>query len=710
MKTPLSSFIWLSLALFTLGLLVGCSQPQPDKPAAIKPKTKVLRLGHDMPTGTPLHRAALAFAEQVKDKSKGQISVEVFPNQVLGSDRQMIDMAQKGELDIILPPTAKLAHILPKMQIFDLPYLFPNAEAAYNAIDGQVGNTLLADFEDHGLLGVTIWESGFKQLTTAKPIERIEDFQSLKFRIMESPMLQDQFSAWGADAITIDFAKTYDVLRDKVADGQENPLGSIFNMKFHEVQQYIYLSNHGYLGQVFTLSKQSFETLSKPHQQIIINSALEITPRQREQAQDAQKKWMQALAREAIEIRPLSDEVSAFMRAKAKRVLEKYRLSFGTEVVEKILQLADEQKTFGDDQLVIALDADLQGNSSLSGLAIRRGIEMAIGEINAQGGILGKQLTLTARDNSMIPARGLDNLRKFSQIDNLVAVFTGISSPVVLAELAYIHQNRLLTLDPWAAATPIIDNAYEPNYVFRVSVRDEYAADFLLQNALEVSDKVGLLLVDNGWGRSNHKALVDSLGNRALKATTTQWFEWGTKDFSEALNNLYQAGSKVIIYVGNPVEARHMVNLMSKRDNPLTVISHWGITGGRFAVEARQALKKVDLRILQTFSFIDNEKPKVKAFVEQYKQHYSIEDSTQIVAPVGTAHAYDLTHLLVKAIERAGSADMSKIRDALETIEQHQGLVKYYNPPFTPEDHDALDRSDFILTRFQDHYLVPLGN
>ena len=449
--------IILTMTLFVL-LLANCGQPPADSSKQALSEKIVLRFGHDVTVDSPQHQAAVKFAKLVDEKSGGQIQIKLFPNQSLGSDRQMLAMAQKGELDIILPPTAKLSHVIPELQIFDLPYIFPNPTCAHKVLDGKVGNTMLSKFSEHGLVGVTFWESGFKQLTSNKPIKHIEDFKAIRFRTMQSNVIRDQFSSWGAQSVAIDFGKTFEVLKNNVVDGQENPLNSIITMGFHEVQKHLYLSDHGYLAQVFVVSKKSLDKLSKQHQKIIIDSARQVTPWQREQAQKKHQTLLNQLQDHPIEVSTLPDEINQYMRAKASDVLEQYRFELGTELIENILQVVDGQKVFGDDELVIALDADMSGNSALSGLAIKRGITLAIDEINQAGGLLGKKLTVIARDNSMIPARGLDNLNKFSQIPNLLAVFSGISSPVVLAELPLIHRKKLLMLDPWAAAPPIIDN------------------------------------------------------------------------------------------------------------------------------------------------------------------------------------------------------------------------------------------------------------
>jgi C4-dicarboxylate-binding protein DctP len=693
---------------FLTFLLTACEQTSSQKPKKTNNQPVILSLGHDLSTESPQHLAALNFSEEVDKQSNGQLKIEIFADQTLGTDRQMLALAQQGKLDIALPPTAKLSHLIPSLQVFDLPFLFPDAKTAHMALDGKAGNMLLSKFSQHKLIGITFWESGFKQLTSNKPIQSIDDFKNHKFRIMESSVIRDQFASWGAESIAIDFGHTYQALKDRVADGQENPLNSIVDKKFYQVQDHLYMSNHGYLAQALVVSEKTYNKLSTRHKKILIDSAKATTEMQRILSEKKNYELEVFLTNQKIKVQPLPPAIRQELIYRSKDILEKHRMQFGTEIIEEVLQIVEQERQFQENELVIAIDADMSGNSALSGLAIKRGVQLAVEEINLSGGVLGKNLVITARDNSMIPARGLDNLKKFSKIDNLVAVFGGISSPVVLEELEFIHTHNLLMLVPWAAATGIVENGYNPNRVFRVSVRDEYAAEFLLSNALKVSPRVGLLLVDNPWGRSNHKALIESLNAKQLTPTGTEWFEWGNSDFSDKINKLYDRGTKVIIYVGNPVEAAKIVQQISQQEESIPIISHWGITGGYFPKLAGEALDKVDLRVLQTFSFINNNTPKAKSLIEKYKKKYSIADANEIVAPVGTAHAYDLTHMLAKAIKKAGTTNPNEIRVALENIEYHAGLVRDYKPPFSSKRHDALELKDFILTKYQNGILIPI--
>ena len=183
-----------------------------------------------------------------------------------------------------------------------------------------------------------------------------------------------------------------------------------------------------------------------------------------------------------------------------------------------------------EDSLVIGLDADMSSGSARSGEAIRRGLELAIEEINREGGLLGRPVELIVRDHRGNPDRGLDNLAAFTEVRDLIGVFGGIHTPVAIRELEFIHSNDLLYFCPWAAGTPVVKNGYTPNHVFRVSVRDEYAGGFLVRSALRRGGKkIGLMLERTAWGRSNEKAMKEALAEQGLEPVGEEWFSWGER-------------------------------------------------------------------------------------------------------------------------------------------------------------------------------------
>lgn len=368
--------------------------------------------------------------------------------------------------------------------------------------------------------------------------------------------------------------------------------------------------------------------------------------------------------------------------------------------------------TAGARPILIGLDADM--TAMRAGEAIRRGMILAIEELNRSGGVLGRPLELVVRDNRGNPARGIDNIEELALLDDLVAVVGGVLTPVALAELEAIHRLGLIYLGPWAAGTAIVDNGRRPNFVFRVSVRDEYAGGFLVNAALDRGfDQLGLLLWRTGWGRSNETAMIAALDDLGMEPAGIQWFNSGQQDMSAEIDALVAAGADAIMLVSNVPEGVVAIREVASRPAPerLPIISHWGITSGDMHRHMGSILGEVDLTFLQTFSFADPPLPDradrvYRAYCERFDECTSPE---QVPSPVGTAHAYDLIYLLHMAIAQAGTADRDQVRRSLETLGLYQGLLRDYDPPFTPEHHDALDATDFRLSRYgQDGAIIPL--
>jgi len=321
---------------------------------------------------------------------------------------------------------------------------------------------------------------------------------------------------------------------------------------------------------------------------------------------------------------------------------------------------------------------------------------------------------LVERDHRGNPARGIDNINDFASMKNLVAVIGGLHTPVAMAEMDIIHEKKMIYLCPWAAGTPIIENNHHPNYVFRVSVRDEYAGGFLVEKLIEAGyHNPALLLEQTGWGRSNLQAMTVALKEKGIAPTGVYWFNWGVRDLRNQILSAKNAGADILLLVANSPEGVVAIKSMNSlaRAEQLPILSHWGITGGSFFEQTRTWLNGIRLWFLQTYSFFSptssNRNQKV---IQAYCNKYPDADSaSDIFAPAGTAHAYDLVFLLAKAIETAGSINRETVQKSLEKIHMYKGLVRSYDPPFSPKMHDALDVMDFKLARY-DHngVIVPI--
>lgn len=364
--------------------------------------------------------------------------------------------------------------------------------------------------------------------------------------------------------------------------------------------------------------------------------------------------------------------------------------------------------------ILIGLNADICTSDSESGEAIQRGALIAMEEINAAGGVLGRPLALKILGHRRNPARGIVNVGTLAEQEDVVAILGGKHTPVILAELETIHEYGIPYLVPWAAGTSIIDNGHDPNFVFRVSVRDEHAGGVLVDHALGRGlQRLGLILEQTGWGRSNERALLAALEDHGLSPVGVEWYGWGEQVFGQILDRLTADDADGLLFVGNAPDGVNFIRALALHPvaASLPVISHWGIVGGDFAEPLTEELRTIDLTFLQTFSFFDPPHPDraervALAYFRMIPEAREIED---ILAPTGVAHAYDLIHLLARAIAQAGTTDRAAVRDALENMELHPGLVRDYAPPFTAERHDALDRSDYRMARYVDGVVVPVA-
>ncbi len=354
-----------------------------------------------------------------------------------------------------------------------------------------------------------------------------------------------------------------------------------------------------------------------------------------------------------------------------------------------------------DRELLIGLDADLSMGGTHLGLAIKRGMLLAMDEINDRGGVLGRPLTLIARDNRGMPSRGVNHVRDFASLDNLVAVMGGFDSATVNAEVPVAQAGGVPFLIPGATSAKITDHGRGPNVVFRLAANDDRAGPYLVEQALKRSDRVALLLENTIWGRGNEAAMGRHLREKGLKPVHVQWFNRGETDFVRHLIPIERSGAGVILLVASPREERWIIRNLAQRAEPLPVVSHWGVGGGRFWRQNRHLLHRVDLTFLQTAFLKPGGGQRYRRLLQRYRHRFDPEGKTGMIFPMATVHAYDLVRLLARAIEQAGDSDRQKVRAALEHPRAAlDGVLKRYDPAFTPDRHEALTVADYRLARF----------
>ncbi|CZZ87868.1 binding-protein-dependent transport protein [Bordetella ansorpii] len=359
----------------------------------------------------------------------------------------------------------------------------------------------------------------------------------------------------------------------------------------------------------------------------------------------------------------------------------------------------------------IGLITALSGQSALAGESLTRGMQVAIDEINAKGGLLGgRKLELVRRDDEANPAKGVVAARELIYKEKVAVIFGGLDTPVSMAIVPLVNQARMPFMGPWAAGTPITKNGAKTNYVFRVSAVDEIVDRGMVEYAQKTfkTSKFGLIMVNNPWGESNEKGLVAALTAKGMKPVGSEKFEGSDVDVVPQLSRLKAAGADTLFMVGNVGPSAQVVKSLERMGWKVPVVSHWGPAGGRFTELAGPGAR--DVHFVQTYSFFGKQSPVGEKVVAALKAKYSdIKGPENITPAVGVANAYDAMQLTALAIAKAGSTDGDAIREGFYKIDSYEGLIKTYKQPFTPEVHDALSSSDYVWAQFIDNRIVPVG-
>jgi len=224
----------------------------------------VIKFSHVVANETPKGQAANYFKKIVEERTKGAVKIEVYPNSQLYKDKEEMEALQLGAVHMLAPSLAKFGPLgVKEFEVFDLPFIFDNYQELHKVTQGPVGAKLLKKLEPKGILGLAYWDNGFKVMSANKPLKAVDDFKGQKMRIQSSKVLESQMRSVGAIPQTMAFSEVYQALQTGVVNGTENPPSNLYTQKMHEVQKYVTLSDHGYLGYAVIVNKKFWEGLPK---------------------------------------------------------------------------------------------------------------------------------------------------------------------------------------------------------------------------------------------------------------------------------------------------------------------------------------------------------------------------------------------------------------------------------------------------------------
>lgn len=334
MKINRILIIILSLVM-VMAIFTGCSQDAEVSEGGEVPKEKiVLKLGHTGAPDHPYQEASEMFAKIVSEKTEGMIEIKIFPADQLGKQKELVEGAQLGTVDMVLTSDVLLSGFEPKMGALNLPFLFDDYDHVVKALNGDAGKQLSDALLTKNLKIIGWWENGFRHITNSKrEIKTPEDLKGLKIRTPSGTVFVDTFNMLGASATPMSFGELYSALQLGTVNGQENPTTHVLTQNFYEVQDYLSLTYHIHVAEPLVMSKSVYDKLPAEYQKILLEAGEEVS------------KWSYKTTKEseAAEIEEIKEkgmtvtvpDIESFKEA-TKVVYDKYEEQFGKDFIDAL--------------------------------------------------------------------------------------------------------------------------------------------------------------------------------------------------------------------------------------------------------------------------------------------------------------------------------------------------------------------------------------
>ena len=321
--------LFISLCLVFVVLTSGCNK---------EAKTKTLRMAHALDVTHPVHKGMAYMAKRVKKLSDGKMNIKIYPSEQLGSERECLEMLQIGSLDITKVSSAALESFVPQYKVLGLPYLFRNKRHAHQVLDGQIGRKILNSGKKYWLKGLVFYDAGSRSFYTIdQPIRKPSDLEGMKIRVMESVMSVKMIKAMGGSPTPISWGELYTALQNGIVDGAENNPPSFHLSHHYELCDYYIMDEHTTVPDVLLISTHTWNKLTDKQKEWIHQAARESVEIQRKLWTEANKKAMETVEAEGVEIiRPPKEP----FREQVQSVYDYFREAHG-DIYELLRQIQE---------------------------------------------------------------------------------------------------------------------------------------------------------------------------------------------------------------------------------------------------------------------------------------------------------------------------------------------------------------------------------
>ena len=305
-----------------------------------------IKFSHVVAQDTPKGLAAEFFKKRAEELTQGKVKVEVYPNSQLYKDKEEMEALQLGAVQMLAPSLAKFGPLgVKEFEVFDLPFIFNDYDDLHKVTKGPAGKALLDKLAPKGILGLAYWDNGFKSFSANSPMKTPADLKGKKFRIQNSKVLEEQMRTIKAIPQMLAFSEVYQALQTGVVDGAENPISNFYTQKMHEVQKYMTITDHGYLGYAVIVNKKFWDGLPADIRTQLETALVEATDYANTIAMDMNKKDLESVkASGKTEVTTLTPEERAAFKTAMVPVHDKMASRIGKETIESFYQAVDFKK------------------------------------------------------------------------------------------------------------------------------------------------------------------------------------------------------------------------------------------------------------------------------------------------------------------------------------------------------------------------------
>ena len=305
-----------------------------------------IKFSHVVAQDTPKGLAAEFFKKRAEELTQGKVKVEVYPNSQLYKDKEEMEALQLGAVQMLAPSLAKFGPLgVKEFEVFDLPFIFNDYDDLHKVTKGPAGKALLDKLAPKGILGLAYWDNGFKSFSANSPIKTPADLKGKKLRIQNSKVLEEQMRTIKAIPQMLAFSEVYQALQTGVVDGTENPISNFYTQKMHEVQKYMTITDHGYLGYAVIVNKKFWDGLPADIRTQLETALVEATDYANNIAMDMNKKDLESVkASGKTAVTTLTPEERAAFKTAMVPVHDKMASRIGKETIESFYQAVDFKK------------------------------------------------------------------------------------------------------------------------------------------------------------------------------------------------------------------------------------------------------------------------------------------------------------------------------------------------------------------------------